>query len=207
MLSRNYSTRDFFYTENGNNNKCKYSVSTASTCNNLNLNQSFELDSFQKGKFYDNDLDKSMNLLFGSMDSFYSEEKRLDDYRNEIQSKINEMESKINEINNYYSNKKEEFIKQFQIKKDTILENYCKSKNLNYQSYLENQKRKKNKKNLISFCPLFGDIERMESKLNSKFKGQYDAFLNEIENKKNKEINYYKEEIEKEQCKKIFSFY
>ena len=181
MLSRNYSTRDFFYTENGNNNKSKYSVSTASTCNNLNLNQSFELDSFPKGKFYDNDLDNSMNNFYCSMDSFYSQEKRLKDFDNETQSKINE-------INNYYSNKKKEFIKQFQIKKDTILENYCKSKNLNYQEYLEY----KNMDSIFLILLGFGDIKEMDAKLDTQFKGQYETFLKEIENKKNKTINYYK---------------
>ena len=63
MLSRNYSTSNFFYTENGNNNKCRYSVSTVSTCNSLKLNQSFELDPNQKGEYYDNDLDNSMNYF------------------------------------------------------------------------------------------------------------------------------------------------
>ena len=63
MLSRNYSTRDFFFKENGKSNKSKYSFSTVSTCNTMNVNQSFELDSYSKGigNFDDNDLDNSMN--------------------------------------------------------------------------------------------------------------------------------------------------
>ena len=133
MLSRNYSTRNFFYTENGNNNKSKYSISTASTCNDLNLDFSFGFDSFPKEKFYDNDLDNRMNNLFCSMDSFYSQEKRLKDFDKETQSKINE-------ISDYYCNKKNEFINQFRIKKEKILENYCNSKNLNYQNYLREKK-------------------------------------------------------------------
>ena len=71
MLNRNYSSRNFFYTENGNSsNKSKYSLSTISTCNTIKLDQSFELDSSSKGKgnFDDNDLDKNMNNLFLSMD-------------------------------------------------------------------------------------------------------------------------------------------
>ena len=70
MLNRNYSTRNFFFIENGKSNKSKYSSSTVSTCNTLNVNQSFELDSYSKGKGNndDNDLDNRMNNLFSSMD-------------------------------------------------------------------------------------------------------------------------------------------
>ncbi len=84
MLSKNNSTRNFFYTENGNNNKCKYSRNTVSTCNSLNMNQSFELDFNQKGNFCDYDLHNSMNNFFCSMDF------------------DNETQSKIKEIKDYY---------------------------------------------------------------------------------------------------------
>ncbi len=174
MLSRNYSTRNFFYTENGNNNKCRYSVSTVSTCNSLNLNQSFELDPNQKGKYYDNDLYNSKNNLFCSMDSFYSREKELEDFDKETQSKISE-------IDDYYFDEIIDLFKQYKDKINTILENYCNYQGKNYQEYLKN-------KNDVWFLP----IKKMEEKLYNQFDNQYNSLNNEIENKRNNAINNYK---------------
>ena len=174
MLSRNYSTRNFFYTENGNNNKCRYSVSTVSTCNSLKLNQSFELDPNQKGKYYDNDLYNSKNNLFCSMDSFYSREKELEDFDKETQSKISE-------INGYYFDESCDLFNQYKDKINTILENYCNYQGKNYQEYLKN-------KNDVWFLP----IKKMEEKLYNQFDNQYNSLDNEIENKRNNAINNYK---------------
>lgn len=166
MLNRNNSTRNFFYTENGNNNKCKYSSSTVSTSNSLNLNQSFEFNSNQKGNFCDNDLDNNMNNFFCSMDF------------------DNETQTKIKEIKDYYWNKQLHFINQYKIKKDTILRNYCSSEGYDYQYYLDNKYKKKH---------IFGrdnikKIKNMEDKLNQ----QYWEFLDLIENNKNNAITNYK---------------
>ena len=174
MLSRNYSTRNFFYTENGNNNKCRYSVSTVSTCNSLKLNQSFELDPNQKGKYYDNDLYNSKNNLFCSMDSFYSREKELEDFDKETQSKISEIEE-------YYFYEFIDLSNQYKDKINTILENYCNYQGKNYQEYLKN-------KNDVWFLP----IKKMEEKLYNQFDNQYNSLNNEIENKRNNAINNYK---------------
>ena len=174
MLSRNYSTSNFFYTENGNNNKCRYSVSTVSTCNSLKLNQSFELDPNQKGKYYDNDLYNSKNNLFCSMDSFYSREKELEDFDKETQSKISE-------INGYYFDESCDLSNQYKDKINTILENYCNYQGKNYQEYLKN-------KNNVWFLP----IKKMEEKLYNQFDAQCNSFYNEIENKRNNAINNYK---------------
>ena len=174
MLSRNYSTSNFFYTENGNNNKCRYSVSTVSTCNSLKLNQSFELDPNQKGKYYDNDLYNSKNNLFCSMDSFYSREKELEDFDKETQSKISE-------INGYYFDESCDLFNQYKDKINTILENYCNYQGKNYQEYLKN-------KNDVWFLP----IKKMEEKLYNQFDNQYNSLDNEIENKRNNAINNYK---------------
>ena len=71
MLSKNNSTRNILYRENGGINKSKYSLSTISTCSStVKLNESFELDTYSKGKtnFDDNVLDKCMNniiLVYG----------------------------------------------------------------------------------------------------------------------------------------------
>lgn len=174
MLSRNYSTSNFFYTENGNNNKCRYSVSTVSTCNSLKLNQSFELDPNQKGKYYDNDLYNSKNNLFCSMDSFYSREKELEDFDKETQSKISE-------IDDYYFDESCDLSNQYKDKINTILENYCNYQGKNYQEYLKN-------KNDVWFLP----IKKMEEKLYNQFDNQYNSLDNEIENKRNNAINNYK---------------
>ena len=174
MLSRNYSTSNFFYTENGNNNKCRYSVSTVSTCNSLKLNQSFELDPNQKGKYYDNDLYNSKNNLFCSMDSFYSREKELEDFDKETQSKISE-------INGYYFDESCDLFNQYKDKINTILENYCNYQGKNYQEYLKN-------KNDVWFLP----IKKMEEKLYNQFDNQYNSLDNESENKRNNAINNYK---------------
>ena len=174
MLSRNYSTSNFFYTENGNNNKCRYSVSTVSTCNSLKLNQSFELDPNQKGKYYDNDLYYSKNNLFCSMDSFYSREKELEDFDKETQSKISE-------INGYYFDESCDLFNQYKDKINTILENYCNYQGKNYQEYLKN-------KNDVWFLP----IKKMEEKLYNQFDNQYNSLNNEIKNKRNNAINNYK---------------
>ena len=179
MLSRNYSTRDFFFKENGKSKKSKCSFSTVSTCNTMNVNQSFELDSCSKGKgnFDDNDLDNSMNNLFSSMD-----------YDMETQSEIQK-------INNYHSKKRQQFINNYRQKKETTMKDLCCSMDVNYQDYLDF-------KNPFSFLFKTNKIEdpkkmkKMEElkKIEDKYNAQYLTILNEIENKRINAVNNYKEQ-------------
>ena len=176
MLNRNYSSRNFFYTENGSSsNKSKYSLSTISTCNTIKLDQSFELDSSSKGKgnFDDSDLDKNMNNLFLSMD-----------YDMETQSEIQKM-------NNYLINKKKQFNNNYQQKKNRTIKDLCSSMDIDYEEYLDYTNTNPFKKKKFDFY--FSPENKMKElkKLENKYNAQFNTILNEMDNKRINAVNNY----------------
>ena len=180
MLSRNYSTRNFFYQENGNNNKIRYEFSTFSTCNSLNLDKSSELDRYKKEKFYDNDLANRKKKFFCNIDTDQSQEKELEDFDNETNSKINE-------INDYYSNEKKQFKYQYETKINEIIKNYLHGNGIYDDDDDEDDY-----------------FLEKKYKLKNKYNSQCDAFLEEIEIKRKKVIEKYKKKrnFQRNQLKK-----
>ena len=184
MLNKNYSTRNFFYTENGNNNKSKYSLSTVSTCcDTRKLDQSFELDSYSNGKgrgnFDDNDLDKNINNLFLSMD-----------YDKETQNEIQK-------INNYYSKKKNKFTNNFNQKIDPTIKDLCLSMDVDYQEYLDFKNSKE-----IDFFFKEAQLEEIK-KMEDEYYDQYWLIIDKIDKERINTVNNYKK---KRDNKKIYGF-
>jgi len=191
MLSKNYSTRNLLFKEKASsttNNESRSPFSSISTCNTIKLNESFELNSYSNGKanFYDNDLDHNLfhftdnniNNLFLSMD-----------YDRETQFEIQK-------INNFYNNKKQQFMINYQQKKDTTIKDLCLSMGVDYQKYLNYIP--------IIILPEFKGIKNkcfhnktnieQIKELEEKYNAQYVAILNEIEKERFTAINNYKKQ-------------
>ena len=157
-MYRNYMARGTFGI---NKYKDDYSYNTRFSDDDL-----LEIQPYDKDQYIDEDLNNTSNMFFNTMDSFYCQQKELEELDNETDYTINKM-------NRYYDNESLNFIDEYHKRRKEILDDY--SNTIGRHNFL-----KRINKNIKT--------EEMDRQLN----GAYKNYLGYIEWKRNDEIRKYR---------------